>query len=87
MINSSLTAYHCMDVDCWALPRRTLLDGSAAAGPAQGHAAADASGAAAWPTAWVLLRPVRAGPGAAGAIYGPNEARLQPRPQCFNMCT
>lgn len=55
--------------------RRTLLDGSAAADPARGHAAVDASGAAAWPTAWLLLRPVRAGPGAAGAIYGPNEVR------------
>lgn len=71
---SSLTVYVLIAGRCC----RTLLDGSAAANPAQGHAAADASGAAAWPTAWVLLRPVRAGPGAAGAIYGPNEARLQP---------
>ncbi|KAK9821217.1 hypothetical protein WJX81_001314 [Elliptochloris bilobata] len=54
--------------------RRTLLDGSAAADPAKGHAAVDdAAGAAAWPTAWLLLRPVCAGPGAAGAIYGLNE--------------
>ncbi len=54
--------------------RRTLLDGGAAADPAAGHCAADAAGAAAWPTAWVLLRPAAAGPGAAGALYGPGEA-------------